>query len=192
MDASVDKVLSPRNGCRPHSIWYKVTPRAKMSVRASSGRRSACSGDMIRNRSHHSSAGVGRIRDGGVAGRCLWFELLREPEVQHLDATRRNHDVGWLEVAVNDSLRVRRLQRVRDLAAITQNLIHRHWPAGQKLIEAFATDQLHDQILQSILLADVVHAADVGVIQRGYCQCLAPQSRPEFLLQRQAPGAPHP
>ena len=43
-------------------------------------------------------------------------DRFRQAEVQHLDsALRRDLDIGWFQVAVNDALVVRRFQRLRDL-----------------------------------------------------------------------------
>ena len=42
----VSVTASPSKGRLPASASYKTTPREKMSLRASTGRPSACSGDM--------------------------------------------------------------------------------------------------------------------------------------------------
>jgi hypothetical protein len=45
-DETIDMLVSPVNGRWPVAISYRITPREKRSVRASTGRPSACSGDM--------------------------------------------------------------------------------------------------------------------------------------------------
>ena len=44
-----------------------------------------------------------------------------QSEVEHLDhALRRDHDVGGLQVAMNDAFFVRRFERVGDLLGVVQ------------------------------------------------------------------------
>ena len=53
----------------------------------------------------------------------LGLERLGQTEVEDLDPiVRRDHDVCWLEVAVNDALLVRSLERVSNLARDSQGL----------------------------------------------------------------------
>jgi len=48
-----------------------------------------------------------------------WIQRLREPEVENLDRpVGPQLDVAWLQIAMDDPLFVRRLECVRDLAAI--------------------------------------------------------------------------
>ena len=83
---------------------------------------------------------------------------LRESEVEQLRAARRHHDVGRLEVAVQDALRVRGVQRVGHLRGDLQHLTQRHRTVQRRPVDVF-----HDEIPGP----DVVKHADVRVVQRG-------------------------
>ena len=83
---------------------------------------------------------------------------LREPEVEQLRAARRHHDVGRLQIAVQDALRVRGVQRVGHLRGDLQHLTQRHRTVQRRPVDVF-----HDEIPGP----DVVEHADVRVVQRG-------------------------
>ena len=70
-----------------------------------------------------------------------------------------------LEIAMDDALFVRRLERVATLApgAAFPRTEAGDTPLGEHLGERLAFDQLHHQIIR----ADVVKRADVGMIQGG-------------------------
>lgn len=75
-------------------------------------------GRHVRRRTEHL-AHVGHRRRGAVRR-----DRLREPEVEHFDVVapvRQQHDVGGLEVAMDDLQRVRALERVADLHADARN-----------------------------------------------------------------------
>ena len=106
----------------------------------------------------------GQRGEGAVrAGRRHRF---RQPEVEQLHAGLRQHDVAGLQVAVNDPLAVRLVERVGDLRAVAQHLLGRQRPLGQARGERLAFEKLHDQVVDLALAADVVQSADVRVGQR--------------------------
>ena len=111
---------SPANAGRPVSISYSTQPNAQMSVRLSTAWPRACSGLMYGGRAeddarpravrHRPSAIARRV---GAGRRRIAFG---EAEVEHLDVpVRRDLDVGRLEIAMDDALLVRRLERLGDL-----------------------------------------------------------------------------
>ena len=69
---------------------------------------------------------------------------LGEAEVEHLHlAVRRELDVGGLQVAVDDALLVRLLERLGDLLRDRERLVDRDRAALQPLGEVLAGDELH-------------------------------------------------
>ena len=80
-------------------------------------------------------------------------------EVEHLDhARRRDHDVGGLQIAMDDVLFVSRFKSVGDLARVVECGIRR-----ERSLECLTLHQFYDQ--RSIF--DAVDLRDVGVIERG-------------------------
>src|SRR5947207_7734472 len=66
-----------------------------------------------------------------------------------------------LQIAVDDSFSVSRIQRIADLGDILHNPIER-----QRTLQRPTLDVLHDEIVR----ADVVERADMGMVQRGYAR----------------------
>ena len=69
----------------------------------------------VARRAHHRAAG----RDRLILARS------RQPEIQHLDAGWRDHDVARFEIAVNDVLGVRLGQCSGNLGGIQERRVHR-------------------------------------------------------------------
>lgn len=104
-------------------------------------------------------------------------ERLGEPEVEHLDgAVIADLDVGGLQVAVDDALLVRRLERVGDLPADRDGLVDGHGAASEAPREVFAFDQFHHERAGARLAGrhggDRFHPVDLGdvrMVERGEC-----------------------
>jgi hypothetical protein len=91
----------------------------------------------------------------------------REPEVENLHLpTLRQEDVGRLEVAMEQTLRVGSVQRVRERDGFVQDGIDVERAAPKTLLERLALEQLHDEVRPAVLLADVIQGADIRVVQR--------------------------
>jgi DNA invertase Pin-like site-specific DNA recombinase len=99
--------------------------------------------------------------------------------IQNLDPGSGDHDVGRLQVAVDDSLRMRGRQRIRDLGAVTQDKLCRQTSTLQTIGQRFAFDQFHHQVIRP----GVVQRADVRMIQRRDCARLAVEASTEFLMR---------
>jgi len=82
-------------------------------------------------------------------------------------AARGHKNIRGLDVAVNDSLRVRRVQRIRDLDSERQHVVERNRLARNLLPQRSAFEAFHRNERLPIVLADFVNGADVGMIQRG-------------------------
>jgi hypothetical protein len=96
----------------------------------------------------------------------------REAEVDDLRAGRGEHDVGRLDVAVHQVLRVRGGERGGHLGQRPQRRPRRQRPVGESLGEGTAWQQLHHHVRHrpaviAARLAVVVHVGDVRVPQPG-------------------------
>ncbi len=91
---------------------------------------------------------------------------LGQTEVQKFGlATVGDEDVGWLDVAVNDLLRMSHVECVRELGAELQHFGDLEWSPGQTSLRRYTIDDFdHDKWL-TLVLTDVEQSADVGMIQ---------------------------
>ncbi len=103
---------------------------------------------------------------------------LGEAEVEDLDlSVGRELHVGGLEVAVDDPLLVRGLERLGDLPRDGEGLVERERAALQPFGEVFALDELHDEGADAARLLEAVDRGDVGVLQLGEDLRLALEAR---------------
>ncbi len=137
---------------------------------------SACSGDMY--------ATVPRMCPSCVSSDSDWYRRhfggnrvrsFRESEIENLHAGRRNHYVAGFQIAVDDALGVRCLERFHDLGAVGQRAIQWQRSSFEHCRERFALHVFHDEIRRAVLFADIVKAANVGIVQSG--------DRPRFTLE---------
>jgi hypothetical protein len=88
---------------------------------------------------------------------------LRQAEVQDFDlSAARDEDVGRLDVAMHDVARMRGLERLGDLDAVVEQLIHRERLAVDAAPQRLAIEEFHDEERQVAVLADVVDAQMCG------------------------------
>src|SRR5688572_15996213 len=102
-----------------------------------------------------------------VLERKLLFRLgkLRKPKVQYLhDPVITDHDVLGLDIAVNDSLAVRRAKARSDLGGVLEQLIGRESSLHQ-LSEGLALDQLRRDERTAVDIADLVDGEYVRMIE---------------------------
>ncbi len=105
-------------------------------------------------------------------GRGFGALLLGQPEIENFEllavAAAIDHEqIGRLDVTVNDAPGVRRGQSARRLLAQGEYLGRGKVVVGEIQLQRLASQQLHDQVGLSVLLAHVVDGADIGVIQGG-------------------------
>src|SRR5262249_4160000 len=94
---------------------------------------------------------------------CLQF--LCQSEVQYFySPVRGDHDVGRLNVAMDDSELMRGLQRFRDLPGDRQGYFKRNPTTLYSLFQRFSRDQFHHEKVAAIDFFHSVNRSDVGMI----------------------------
>src|SRR5690242_15944193 len=108
-----------------------------------------------RSADHHAC-----LCEGGVTE-------LGDTEVKNLDhAVSRKHEVRWLEVTVDHAVRMREAHGVADLFRVREERKQRRkLMACEQRGESLALDELHTQINEILLLADIVNRDNVGMIE---------------------------
>jgi hypothetical protein len=89
-----------------------------------------------------------------------------------------------LQVAMDDPLAVRRIERGRDLPADAKHLVHRQPPLHKAIGERLPLDHLHHEVMRAALVPDVVERADVRMVQRRDRLRLALEPRLELRVRR--------
>ena len=74
---------------------------------------------------------------------------MASPKSSSFTPDLREHDVGRLQVAVDDALAVRGRERVGDLAAEPKDLAERQRAASEPLRERLTLEQFQDEILDA-------------------------------------------
>jgi hypothetical protein len=123
------------------TISKSTEPKAKMSERASASLPSSCSGGHVLEGADDGTFGGegpghgGERGEGAGRGGGLRFGQLGEAEIQQLDhraaAGARQHDVAGLEVAMDDVLAVRLVERLADLDGDAVGIGQRQRAAGE-------------------------------------------------------------
>ncbi len=112
----------------------------------------------------------------------------RQAKVGDLDALDPvlQKDIGWLDVAVDQPLPVRRRQPLRDLHTDAQDLLQRQLPgAVELLLQRGAVDELHDQVGHRAGILDSVDVDDVVLGDGGGGPRLAREALPRHAARRQ-------
>jgi hypothetical protein len=76
------------------------------------------------------------------------------------------HNVGGLQIAVDDPLLVSRVERVRYLARNRQGLHNRQWPSIKAFGERWAFDELEHKSRQAFGFLQPINRIDVRMIER--------------------------
>ena len=136
---------------------------------------SVCPGDADRRT---RSASCRSRRDG----RCFTGALvgggeLGQAEVEDLRvAAFSDEDVGGLDVAVDDALRVRRADRLGNLDRQGKHRLGLQAFRREQCGEGLPFERLHDDEIPAIVLVDVVDGADMRMVESGGGSRLAPES----------------
>jgi hypothetical protein len=86
---------------------------------------------------------------------------------------RGDENIRRLDVAVNDSLGVRRFEPFGDLDTQFEQQIERERLAVDAMLERLAFEALHRQEWLALVRPDFVDGADVGMVERGSGPCFA-------------------
>ena len=78
---------------------------------------------------------------------------------------------------MDDALAMRLVERVGDLGGDLQRLVERQRPLLEPRGQRLALEMRHDEVVRAIGAADVVDAADVGMVQRRDGASLALEAR---------------
>ena len=119
-----------------------------MSVRASASRPSSCSGGMYWNVPRIAPSRVsgcpcvGNAESSDRSTFCLAGSNFARPEVEELRARRGEHDIAGLEIAMDDALTVRFVERVGDLDAVAKRFVLRERAALEPGAERLAFEVL--------------------------------------------------
>ena len=143
-----------------------------------------------------SRAGVGesgglRQLAGRPAARTAATPGLGEAEVEHLDlAVGRQLDVGGLQVAVDDAVLVRLLERLGDLLRDRDRFVHGDRAAREAFREVLAGDELHRQEVEGGAVGqrralESVDVGDVRVVEGGEQLRLALEAGEALRILRQ-------
>ena len=89
---------------------------------------------------------------------------------------------------MDDPVTMRFVQRLGDLNAVAEGLLHRQRTLFQPLLERFAFDELHYQVISPFVMTDVVERADVRIAQRGNGARFAIESLPKLGIGREMRG----
>ena len=132
--------------------------------------------------------GRGHRRSGTQSRATNRWMQLREAEVEQLRTALGQHHVARLQVAVNDALAMRLVERVGDLDAGLERLRDPQRALLETLRERFTFEVLHDQEISSVLMPDVIERADVRVVQAGDSLRFEFQPRAQRRIRRDLRG----
>src|ERR1700722_2945654 len=92
---------------------------------------------------------------------------LGQTEIQNLDiAPLRHKKVRGLDVSVNNAAGVGRIEPIGNLYAQIEQLSNLKWTALDQVLQGRTFEILHGDEGLTLLLADIVDGADVGMVQR--------------------------
>src|ERR1022692_4893884 len=110
-----------------------------------------------------------RLNRLGAHGNALQLERdLGQPEVENLGVPALgDKNIGRLDVAMNDPLGVRGVERVGNLNGEREDQLSFHRSAGNPMLQRLPVQKLHGDVRLLATLADVVNGADVGMAESG-------------------------
>jgi hypothetical protein len=123
-------------------------------------------GRHVRRRAHDEARSRAQRRHSRLSGTGL--NELGKSEVENLGTpVARDHDVGRLDIAMNDAACMRRVQSRCDLRTVLERLRNWQRALGKHFVERCALDELHCDEGGAGVLVDVVDGDDVRVIESG-------------------------
>src|SRR5437870_12010598 len=142
-------------------------------------------------RAHVARGSYHKTRSGerGIGEVPLLVGLLRmhlgQSEVQNLQLpARSDHDVGWLEVAVNDAVLVRFGHSLGSLQTEVEHANEIQWSFANGRGKRPAFDVLHDDEAHIAGFSDFVNMSNMGMIQRRSRSRLAKETPVAFRVRQ--------
>ena len=75
-----------------------------------------------------------------------------------------NENVGWLDVAVNNTFGMRSVQRISDFHSKRKQQLQLHGPPGDVVLQRGPVQEFHGDEGLLVFLTDVMDGADVGMV----------------------------
>ncbi len=92
---------------------------------------------------------------------------LRQTEIQNLGVPAiGDEDIGRLDIAVNDALGMRRVQRIGNFNREREQHLQFKWLATDAILQRHAFEAFHGDVGCSPAVADFVDSADIRMVQR--------------------------
>ena len=127
----------------------------------------------------HRATGTGE-RFFGVDGRCAESDASRfegdlgKSKIKNLRAPAiRDENVGWLDITMNDVLRMSGIQGIGNLNPEIQNRLLFHGLPCNPVPDRRAFQVFHGDEGPAFMIPDLVNSADIGMIQCRRCPRLA-------------------
>src|ERR1700730_10046454 len=114
----------------------------------------------------------------GAHGNAIRLEGdLGQPEIENLRLTSvRDEDVRWLDVTMDDSLRMCRIESVGNLNAEFQDRFDFQRLSRNQMREGVSLQQFHRDKGSALTLVDFIDGANVGMVESGCRTGLAPKT----------------
>ena len=116
---------------------------------------------------YFGQAGCARVGTANTLDH-LRRRFLGQSEIQDLCLSPLcDENVTWLDIPVDDALRMGRFQRVAELDCPLQGFFDGKWFFRDAVLQRGAFQQLHDDEGLTILLPDLMNGCDIRMIQGG-------------------------
>ena len=123
---------------------------------------------------------MGRIHRGDRIALEISFPVghqLGQSKIENLGVPApRDEDIRRLDVAMDDSLGMRRIERIRNLHAEIEHLLDRQRFIFDPVLQRLAIEKFHGDERLAIYFVHVVNRADIGMIQSGGRACFPSKS----------------
>jgi hypothetical protein len=110
---------------------------------------------------------VGKSLDRVRAASANLARYLSQSEIEDLGVTATGYeDIGRLNVAMNDTFTVGRIQRVGDIDGDWKECLRFHGPSGYEVLQRHSVKEFHDHENIAFVVSNVVDRADVRMVKR--------------------------
>ncbi len=101
-----------------------------------------------------------------------------QAEIHDLGMPPLGHEnIRRLDVAVNNSLGMRRIQRIANIQSDLQKAMQLYRFARRSVLQSDAIEKLHDDERLVLIIVDLMDGADIGMVESGSRARLAPEAR---------------